>query len=301
MSPSLPASFEATTAASIAAARDAGQAGTSLALTPEQCAFFDREGYLALPAIATAGEIEELRAIYGRLFDRRAGWKDGNFLDFAGLDDSRARLPQILMPSNYEPSLRQSSLFATCLGIARQLLGPSAEFNFDHATTKPAGGMPTPWHQDKAFYTRQTTHETITFWIPLQPATRESGCLRFIPGSNHGPILEHRHLNDDPRIHGLEALGVDENKAVYCPLPVGGATIHHHRTLHGAGANVTAQHRWAYAMGFGVRTSVPTVSREYAWNRSIRTARESRYVSSLGRWAQLRHRVRSRLVDWGCL
>lgn len=59
--------------------------------------------------------------------------------------------------------------------------------------------MPTPWHQNKASYTRQMTHETIIFWVPLEPVTKQSGCLRFIPGSNYGPILTHRPLNDDPR------------------------------------------------------------------------------------------------------
>src|SRR5260370_1075987 len=122
---------------------------------------------LSTSQITTASEVERIRAIYQQLFDQRAGWEDGNYLDFAGPDDGHPRLPQILMPSLYEPTLRQSRLFSNCFGIARQLLGPSAEFVFDHAMTKPAcGGLPTPWHQDKAFYTRQTTHETITFWVP---------------------------------------------------------------------------------------------------------------------------------------
>jgi hypothetical protein len=290
----------AATSAAALPAQDFGLADAVVALTEQQCAFFHREGYLALPAITTASEVERLRTIYERLFEQRVGWKDGNYLDFAGPDGGCVHLPQILMPSLYEPALRQTRLFSNCLGIARQLLGPSAELVFDHAMTKPArGGLPTPWHQDKAFYTRKTTHETITFWVPLQPVTRESGCLRFIPGSKHGPILRHRHLNNDPRVHGLEALNVDEKKAVSCPLPAGGATIHHHRTLHGAEANVAGEHRWAYAMGFGIKPPVPPVVREYAWNRSALTDRELRYVSSLNRWARLKYRLRSRLVYWG--
>jgi hypothetical protein len=299
MAPTVQPSPTAVSAASLPA-HELGPADGVVVLSEQQSAFFHREGYLALPAITTAGEVEWLRTIYQHLFDQRTGWNDGNYLDFAGPDDDHAHLPQILMPSLYEPALKQSRLFSNCLGIARQLLGPSAEFVFDHAITKPAGGgMPTPWHQDKAFYTRQTIHETITIWVPLQPVTRQSGCLRFIPGSNHGPVLTHHHLNDDPRIHGLEALDVDGKNAVFCPLPAGGATIHHHRTLHGADANVSGEHRWAYALGFGIKPAVPTVLREYPWNRSAHTARELRFVSTLGRWARLKHGLRWRLVRWG--
>jgi hypothetical protein len=266
-------------------------------LSDDQCSFFHRQGYLSLSAIATEAEVAELRAVYQSLFDRKAGWEDGNFLDFAGLDDSRPRIPQILMPSLYEPSLKISKLHATCLHIARQLLGPSAEFVFDHAMTKPAnGGPPTPWHQDTAFDTRVTTHETITFWMPLQAVKKEDGCLRFIAGSNNGPVLRHRRMYGDPRMHGLEALDVDEEKAAYCPLNAGDLTIHHHLTLHGAAANVGFANRWAYAIGFGVRTGTPTVHREFPWNRSVCTSREMRFKSTLGFWAKVRHDARSMLT-----
>jgi ectoine hydroxylase-related dioxygenase (phytanoyl-CoA dioxygenase family) len=165
--------------------------------------------------------------------------------------------------------------------------------------TKPArGGVPTPWHQDKAFYTRKTRHETITFWVPLQRVTAESGCLRFIPGSHSGPLFQHRHLNGDPRIHGLEALDVDETHAVSCALEVGDATIHHHRMLHAADTNVSGEPRWAYAMGFGVMTAVPTVAREHQWNRSGPTERERRMLS-LKPWRRVKQFARTTLLRLG--
>jgi hypothetical protein len=271
-------------------------------LSAAQVAFFQTEGYLALPRLATAAEVAAVRLICERLFGLRAGWADGNYLDFAGPDDAHPRLPQILMPSLYEPALRTSRLRAATLALARQLLGPAAEFNFDHVITKPAGGgVPTPWHQDKAFYTRKTTHRTITFWIALQPVTRASGCLRFIPRSHRGPLLEHRHIADDPRIHGLEAIGVDEATAVPCELESGGATIHHHMTLHGADCNVTASERWAYAIGVGTPSPTPIVVREHPWNRGVPTAREQRFLESLDGRHRLTYRLRSKLVQWGLL
>jgi len=271
-------------------------------LSEAQIRFFHDEGYLSLPPIATEAEVAELRDVYHRIFARRAGWEDGNYLDFGGPDDAEPRLPQILMPSQYEPGLMTSRVHAQCLAMARQLLGPEAEFHFDHAMTKPAqGGAPTPWHQDKSFYTRKTTHRTVTFWIPLQPVEAEGGCLRFIPRSHLGPLLQHRHLDGDGRVHGLEAIGLDDSKAVSCPLEAGGATIHHHLTLHGAATNVSSGERWAYAMGFGIRSATPIVGREYAWNRATRTAREARFQNSLTGRNRVSYRLRALLVQWGLL
>jgi len=163
------------------------------------------------------------------------------------------------------------------------------------------GGAPTPWHQDKAFYTRKTTHRTVTFWIPLQPVAAEGGCLRFIPRSHLGPLLQHRHLGGDGRIHGLEAMGLDDSQAVSCPLEAGGVTVHHHLTLHGAGTNVSRGERWAYAMGFGIRSATPIVGREYTWNRVTRTAREARFQNSLGGRNRVSYRLRALLVQWGLI
>jgi hypothetical protein len=139
-------SSSATLSASFTPAEALG--GRGELLTDAQFDLFYARGFLSLDCVATAAEVADLRAIYARLFEERAGWRDGNYLDFGGPDDSVPRLPQILMPSLYEPALLSSRLHAKCHAMAKQLLGNAAEFNFDHVLTKPPhGGDPTPWHQ----------------------------------------------------------------------------------------------------------------------------------------------------------
>lgn len=280
-----------------------------VSLSPEQIGFFEREGYLAVPAVSSPAEIAALTPLYDRMFAERAGYSDGNFFDFAGKDDARPVLPQILMPSRYEPSLKDTLIFRNCEAMARQLLGPGARFVFDHAMLKPAGGgRATPWHQDQAFYEAGSSMASVTFWVPLQDVEQATGCLRFVPRSSAGPLYPHRSMNDDPRVHGLEALGVDgqtlqmeegsgePGRSVYCPLKAGGMTIHHRLTLHGAGANLTPHPRRAYAMGFGVLMSKPLVQRDYAWNRKRSTAREIRWRASLSAYARVKRFVKRSLV-----
>jgi ectoine hydroxylase-related dioxygenase (phytanoyl-CoA dioxygenase family) len=49
-------------------------------------------------------------------------------------------------------------------------------------------------------------------------------------------------------VHGLVTDAVDASRAVACPIPAGGATFHHCRTLHFAGPNTTDEPRRAYIL-----------------------------------------------------
>ena len=255
-------------------------------LSPEEIHRFYEDGFLSVPKITTAEEVDSIRGLYDKLFERRAGWEKGDFFDFAGTDAPGATLsvPQMLDPSRYEPALRDTLFRRNAHAIAKQLLGSTAELVFEHAMMKPAQtGGETPWHQDYAFYPRFTKHQSITFWMPLQPVDTLNGCLDFIPGSHKKTLLPHRSVNNDPRIHGLEAIGVDDSGLVSCPLEVGGATIHHYGTLHHAGPNRSDGPRRAYALGFGIQSKDFIIREDFPWNvekatARIRRAEESRTV-----------------------
>ena len=250
-----------------------------VALSKEQITSFHQYGYLAVPKITTAEEVGFIRSLYDNLFDNRAGWEKGEFFDFAGEDNEgkMASLPQLLEPSKHAPGLKKTIFRINAQEIAKQLLGPTAELVFEHAILKPARtGGETPWHQDEAFYPKFTNYRSITFWMPLQPVDIKNGCLDFIPASHKGPLLTHRSINNNPKIHGLEAIGADASLRVACPLDEGDATIHAYRTLHHAGPNLTGEPRRAYALGFGVRSTAYTLRADFPWNVEKATARMQR-------------------------
>src|SRR5438477_9860039 len=82
--------------------------------------------------------------------------------------------------------------------------------------------------------------------MPLDAATIESGCMRFIPGSHRGEIRRHRFLNDDPTGTSLVVADIDERAALPAPIPIGGASFHNCRTLHASGPNTTDRVRRAH-------------------------------------------------------
>ena len=282
---------------SVGTARTFGPRATSATarLTAEQVESFHRDGYLRMPSLTTDAEVRWLRGVYDRLFDERRGWDEGNFFDFVGTDqpDREPGMPQLMMPSRYEPAMAATIFRRNATTVARQLLGPSARMLFEHAILKPAlTGPATPWHQDQAFYARDHQYRSLSFWMPLQDVDADTGCMRFVPGSHLRGLRPHHDLGDDPRVHALEAVDPDLTGAVTCPLPAGGVTIHDDRVMHGAGPNVTPHPRRAYAMVFGVRAKDRAAS-DYPWNVGKQTARERRYLASRTASERLRDGLRA--------
>lgn len=248
----------------------------TITLTQAQIDFFHRNGYLALDALTSAEEVIHLQATYDRLFATKAGRAEGDHLDLVTTDedDQESVLPQILNPSKYAPELAATQLRINATAIAKQLLGADAAYGSDHAIRKaPHSEVETPWHQDEAYWDADKEYNAISIWVPLQEATLQNGCMQFVPGTHQQEVLPHHPIGNDPRVIGLEVDNPEElsRGAVACPLPPGGATIHHSRTLHFTGANLTDEPRRAYIMAFGTPAKQLPVARDFYWQRIQKT------------------------------
>jgi ectoine hydroxylase-related dioxygenase (phytanoyl-CoA dioxygenase family) len=251
----------------------------TVVLSQEQIDFYHREGYLVLDAITTPEEVKWMRGIYDRLFETRAGREVGGQFDLGGTDEEgkEAVLPQILNPSKYAPELKDGLFRTNALAIAKQLLGPEAEASGEHAIFKPARtGAETPWHQDEAYWNPDLDYTSFSLWIPLQEATLENGCMQFVPRSHLHQVMTHHTINHDPRIHGLEADEFDTSNSVACPIPAGGATIHHNRILHYAGPNTSDIPRRALILIFQVKPTKRAETRDFYWNTQKQTPADQR-------------------------
>jgi ectoine hydroxylase-related dioxygenase (phytanoyl-CoA dioxygenase family) len=252
-------------------------------LDQEHVNSYEENGYLVVDSIATPEEIEKLRGIYDRLFEEKAGRDSGDQFDLAGTDDDdkQASLPQILGPSKYAPELLEGTYRKNAEKLAKQLLGEDAEINGEHMIFKPAGsGAPTPWHQDEAYWPPENEYRSLSIWIPLQDATKENGCMAFVPGSHKEEVREHRPIGGDPRVHGLETLDVSDDEAVFCPIKPGMCTVHGSRTLHYAGPNVSDIPRRAYILTAGAPFKPRNDGRRFPWLEGRETARDKRAKSA---------------------
>ena len=114
------------------------------------------------------------------------------------------------------------------------------------------------WHQDLQYWGLETEEE-VTAWLALSPATINSGCMRFISGSQN-QCVDHRdtYSNDNLLTRGQEVLvEVDESAAIEAELLAGQMSIHHGRVFHASHPNHTSERR----IGLAIRY-IPTNARQ---------------------------------------
>ena len=259
---------------------DRGPEGPDGLLSEAQLRTFREQGFLALDQLASPADVAYIREVIERLFQIKAGHKEGAHFNFAGPDDdpNAPSFPQIIAPYNYEDGLKKTALYAQAAAIARQILGPEVRFGGDHTLNKPAlNGPATPWHQDESFRDPKYDYEEISIWVPLQPVGETNGCMQFIAGTHRAELLPHRSPNNDTKAHALECYeGFDPKDAISCPLPAGGCTLHTGRTLHATGPNRSPEPRLAYVLNFAIPPVPASRQRSFPWLEEKETARLER-------------------------
>lgn len=228
----------------------------TVTLTDDQVRQFHEEGYTWIPRITTDEEIEWLKPIYDHLFDNKGAFVGGYF-DLSRKYEAEGEdlVPQVLSPDVRWPQLRKTTTVRNARAIAQQLMDlPREDVKmWSHMIAKPARiGGELPWHQDEAYWDPSMHYRALGVWVPLDVATVQSGCMHFKPGSHRNEVLPHKHVNDDPEVHGLYAPGVGNDGEVPVELQPGGATFHHCRTLHRTPPNVSDNQRRAWANEFQI-------------------------------------------------
>ena len=136
------------------------------------------------------------------------------------------------------------------LNIARYFLGDDLIVKFNSCFLKPARtGAATPWHQDNGLW-RDGDTEAFNIWIPLESATRENGCMQFIPGSHKTEIVEHVLYSDS--IHGeiprkIIPKMIEKHGVHHIELNTGDAVIWHSNMWHYSPPNLSEKSRIAIA------------------------------------------------------
>lgn len=129
------------------------------------------------------------------------------------------------------------------LDVVEDLLGPNIKLYTDQFFMKPPfDGGAQGWHQDSGSWVIFAPHDHVTVWIALDEATKENGCLHYIPGSHKWGYTDTAHLPN------LVSQLIDEE--VLVPRKPGYAAIHHSLTHHYTGPNTTPNRRRGIALHY---------------------------------------------------
>jgi hypothetical protein len=237
------------------------------ALSRAQVQSFRSDGFLAIGRITDDAEVAWLRDAYARILDDTRALR----LRYTGATPAGAdaEITQIFMPELLCPELLQTAYLRNAQRLASSLLGvDEADVSYGGVMLiyKPAGaGLEAPFHQDEAYweFPGERLSHSLSCWMPLDPVTVDSGCMQFVPRSHELEVMPHR------RKAASEPLELDQpydvSGAVPCPLPPGGATFHHCRTVHGTGANVSDRPRRAFTTIFHGPPGVRDVPLSRPW------------------------------------
>ena len=191
-----------------------------IALTEPQKQFFETFGYLGFPGLM-ADRVEEIIHEFEALWESRGGGHYGRPHDgtarscIAAFIDQRERLSTLLD----DPRI---------LGIGASLLGD--DFNYMGSDGNYYVGD-TGWHSDG--WHQDIRHIKIAFY--LDPVTRDTGCLRVIPGS-HRPGDRYADTLQQHAGRSRENWGIEgsEVPAVALETVPGDIVCFNHNTKHAA-------------------------------------------------------------------
>ena len=232
-------------------------------LSTEQVQFFHEQGYLAGVRLLNDAQVEALRAEVAVLAEPD---HPGRPL-FYEYNSNESTDPNTVL-FHALGAWRVSAAFHDLLwnpafvAAASQLLGGPVRFWHDQLFCKPPrqGGV-VAWHQDYSYWTRTEPMAHLTCWIALDDATRENGCLQYVPGSHRWTLLPKPALAGS--MDALDSVLTPEQRADFRPIAIelarGEATFHHPLMVHGSLANVSDRPRRGAVLNV-VRDGVRSVS-----------------------------------------
>ncbi len=223
-------------------------------LSKDQVDFFKENGYLANVKLLDDTQVDQLRRELDEIMDPKHP-AHHLFYEFHSNEskDPNAVLFHSLGHWRITGGFHDVLWNPAFVVAASQLLGNRAvRFWHDQLFCKPAhhGGV-VAWHQDYSYWTRSVPMQHLTCWIGLDDATRENGCLCYIPKSHQWGLLDKPDLAGD--MNGLEKFLTEEQKGefrnkVFIEMKKGHGAFHHPLLVHGSYENKSPRSRRAFVL-----------------------------------------------------
>ncbi|MDA0837948.1 MAG: phytanoyl-CoA dioxygenase family protein [Planctomycetota bacterium] len=129
------------------------------------------------------------------------------------------------------------------LDIASELMSPNIKLYYDQVFAKAPYAGANRYHQDSVFWNFFASKNLVTAWIALDDATRENGCVRYLPGSHDFGLIDWEHI---PFLLTEDLLAQE----VFAEVKAGDVIFHNSLTFHCSGPNCTSSRRWGWALHY---------------------------------------------------
>lgn len=190
-------------------------------------AFYEENGYLVVPDLISAAELEELRSETTAICRGERGDVRGFVPNESGEteEDILRRYLCIHFPHKISDVMTRYLSTPAMTEILTEIIGPDVKCMQSMLFIKATGKPGQAWHQDEFFIpTRDRT--LVGGWIAMDDATIENGCLWLIPGSHKAGVIWPQWDHDDRRFDCTgEAYGFPYRDEDAIPVEVKAGTV----------------------------------------------------------------------------
>jgi hypothetical protein len=212
-------------------------------LTPAQREGYFRSGFLAVPDLVPSAWLHRLCALSDEFVDlSRAETASNEAFDLGPLHrPDRPHVRRLRALVDRHPDFWRFAGQSVLADIAADLVGPDVKFHSSKLNYKwPGTGEIVQWHQDIPAWPH-TNYSLVTLGVYLGDVPAEQGPLTCLPGSQNGPIFEHRDAAGawTGSIRDTDMASLDQEGAQDLTGPAGTVIAIHCRTVHASRANAT--------------------------------------------------------------
>ena len=208
----------------------------------EQVDFYVDNGYLAVPDLLSAGELDELKRDIIKL--ARGGYPNQTIQPVAAQlsdDEVLSKILAIHQPHYVSRVMEKYTRHPNISGVLSQIAGAhlahwsgNVKCMQSMLFIKPPGYQGQSWHQDEN-YIPTRDRSLIGAWIAIDDAYVENGCMWVIPGSQRAGYLFPTRKHGDPDefdTHDDMAVGFDESPQVPVEVKAGSVVFFNGYLLH---------------------------------------------------------------------
>jgi ectoine hydroxylase-related dioxygenase (phytanoyl-CoA dioxygenase family) len=274
-------------------------------LTPEQIAFYDREGYIVLEKLLNYEDMRPFRDSVNlrtdeiaddlleqglisqkfesspfetRLADIFSGLTDAHFLKYGR--GWRDRLP------GYFHLMSNPKILDAVESLIGGEIFSNPVYNTRPKVPKVAAGA-VPWHQDKSYWPGANANPVITVWISMVDATLENGCLHVWPRTHRTDVLSyHAETYSSTGYTEIDEEHMRDKRVLPLPIPAGSAILFNDRCIHMSTPNNSNGVRWSCDLRYQPTDQDPMP--QHGAGFLARSHKHPERVATLDDWLNLR-------------
>jgi hypothetical protein len=225
-------------------------------LTRDELAAYEANGFVIVPDVFPAAELEALDQEIDRLLpehEDRAGHRPGWILGLSSRSDVSLAVARD----------------ERVLALIEDIVQPGIAIHSAKLVAKvPHSDIVCHWHQDEAFYLRPDDPRThsrtrMSIWLPLQDATPANGCLWVVPGSHRWGIHDFEMVDHGQCRRRITAEEYANEHAVPVPVSAGAIVLFSAYLWHHSKGNSTDQVRRAFIVSYQEATAGAGIQREW--------------------------------------